>query len=181
MYQLVKIQDEIAVPPAKFNKDLNTSIKESIQEKYEGMINNQIGVILAVKDIEEVGEGLIHPGDPSVHYSVNFKLLTWMPKQHEVVEGEVIDIAEFGAFIRAGALDGLVHVSQVMDDFVSYDEKNAQLSGKQTHRILKEGDPVRARVISISFKEQSKVGYTMRQPYLGSLKWPKEPMAEDKK
>ena len=94
-----------------------------------------------------------------------------MPREHEIVEGEVVDITEFGAFVRAGALDGLVHVSQIMDDYVSYDEKNAQLVGKQTKKILKVGDPVRARIISISFKEQSKVGLTMRQPFLGSMKW----------
>ncbi len=58
-----------------------------------------------------------------------------------------------------------------MDDFVSYDEKNAQLTGKQTHRLLKEGDKARARIISISFKETNKIGLTMRQPFLGSLKW----------
>jgi DNA-directed RNA polymerase subunit E' len=94
-----------------------------------------------------------------------------MPREHEIVEGEVVDITEFGAFVRCGALDGLVHISQVMDDYVSYDEKNSQLMGKQTRRILKEGDKVKARIISVSFKEQSKLGLTMRQPLLGNIKW----------
>jgi len=58
-----------------------------------------------------------------------------------------------------------------MDDYVSYDEKNSQFVGKQTRKVLKEGDLVRARVISISLKEQSKLGLTMRQPFLGALKW----------
>jgi DNA-directed RNA polymerase subunit E' len=103
-----------------------------------------------------------------------------MPKEHEVVEG-IGDITEFGAFVRCGALDGLVHVSQIMDDFVSYDEKNSQLVGKQTHRTLKEGDQVRARIISISFKEQSKLGLTMRQPMLGSMKWSTEEAPKEEK
>ena len=97
-----------------------------------------------------------------------------------IVEGEVVDITEFGAFIRCGALDGLVHVSQVMDDFVSYDEKNSQLVGKQTRRVLKEGDKVRARIISVSFTEQSKLGLTMRQPFLGNVKWLTEETKEHK-
>jgi len=171
MYQIVTLEDVIAVPPTKFNLDIKTAVKESIEERFGGRIDTDIGVVLAVKDIEEIGEGKVFPGDPSVHYPVKFKVLTWMPKEHEIVEGEVVDITEFGAFVRAGALDGLVHVSQIMDDYVSYDEKNSQLVGKQTRRILKIGDPVRAKIISISFKEQSKVGLTMRQPFLGSLKW----------
>jgi len=171
MYQIVIVEDEIPVPPEKLNLDVENAVKESIEEKFEGNINNDIGVILAVTDVDEVKEGLILPGDPSVHYPVKFKLLTWMPREHEIVEGEVVDITEFGAFVRCGALDGLVHISQVMDDYVSYDEKNSQLTGKQTRRMLKEGDKVRARIISVSFKEQSKLGLTMRQPMLGSFKW----------
>src|SRR3972149_5511521 len=171
MYQINTLEDSIAVPPMKFNMDVDQAVKESLEEKFEGKIDAEVGVVLAVVEIEEVGEGKIFPGDPSVHYSVKFSVLTWMPREHEIVEGEVVDITEFGAFVRAGALDGLVHVSQIMDDYVSYDEKNSKLVGKQTRRILKIGDPVRARIISISFKEQSKVGLTMRQPFLGSLKW----------
>jgi DNA-directed RNA polymerase subunit E' len=178
MYQLVTVEEEIPVPPTKLNLNTEKAVTESIEERFEGKIDNEIGVILAVTNIEKVEEGRILPGDPSVYYPATFKLLTWMPQEHEIVEGEVVDITEFGAFVRCGALDGLVHVSQVMDDFVSYDEKNSQLVGKQTRKVLKEGDAVRAKIISVSFKEQSKLGLTMRQPLLGSLKWLAEPFVE---
>lgn len=180
MYQMVDVEDEISVPPEKLNLKLEESVKESLEAKFEGNINTDIGVILAVIEVNGIEEGSILPGDPSVHYPVKFKILSWMPKDHEIIEGEVVDITEFGAFVRCGALDGLVHISQVMDDYVSYDEKNSQLIGKQTRRVLKEGDKVRARIISVSFKEQSKLGLTMRQPLLGALRWLIEPAAEKK-
>jgi DNA-directed RNA polymerase subunit E' len=180
MYQIVTAEDEIAVPPTKLGSDVKKSVKESIEEGFEGKIDNSVGVVLAVTEIDEIREGMIVPGNPSVIYPVKFKLLTWMPKEHEIVEGEVVDITEFGAFVRCGALDGLVHVSQVMDDFVSYDEKNSQLVGKQTRRVLKEGDKVRVRIISVSFTEQSKLGLTMRQPFLGNVKWLTEETKEHK-
>jgi len=180
MYQLVTVEDEISVPPEKLNLELEDSVKESLEAKFEGNINTDIGVILAIIDVDNIEEGVVLPGDPSVHYPVKFKLLSWMPREHEIVEGEVVDITEFGAFVRCGALDGLVHISQVMDDYVSYDEKNSQLIGKQTRRVLKEGDKVRARIISVSFKEQSKLGLTMRQPFLGSFKWLTEPAVAEK-
>ena len=70
----------------------------------------------------------------------------------------------------------MVHISQIMDDFVSYDEKNSMYSGRETKRTLKEGDPVRARIISVSLgkKTENKVGLTMRQPFLGALSWIEE-------
>jgi len=180
MYQITTMEDEISVPPTKFNLDLEQAIMESIGEKYEGKIDVDIGVSLAVVEIKEIGEGRVLPGDPAVHYATKFDLLVWQPREHELVEGEVVDITEWGAFLRVGPLDGLVHISQVMDDFVSFDEKNAQLVGRSSHRVLKTGDKVRARIIAISFKEQSKIGLTMRQPLLGNVKW-LEAAEKDKK
>jgi len=181
MYQITTMEDEISVPPTKFNLDLEEAILQSIGEKYEGKVDVDIGVALAVVEVKEVGEGRVLPGDPAVHYATKFDLLVWQPREHELVEGEVVDITEWGAFLRVGPLDGLVHISQVMDDFVSFDEKNSQLVGRSSHRMLKVGDKVRARIISISFKEQSKIGLTMRQPYLGNLKWVEAAEKEKKK
>ncbi len=176
MYQIATIEDEIAVAPKLFSLELDDAVKQSIGEKYEGKTTEEIGVPLAVVSVDEVGEGKVLAGDPAVHYTTKFKILCWQPRDQEVVEGEVTDITEFGAFVRIGALDGLVHISQVMDDFVSYDEKNAQLAGKSSKRILKKGDAVRARIISVSLKENNKVGLTMRQPFLGAEKWGFGPM-----
>jgi DNA-directed RNA polymerase subunit E' len=114
-------------------------------------------------------------------------MLTYKPKLQEIVEGEFKEIAEFGAFISIGPIDGLVHVSQIMEDFVNYNEKEQQFDGKETKRNLKLGDKVRARVVTISKKStllDTKIGLTMRQPGLGSLDWldadaknPKNPKA----
>jgi len=56
-----------------------------------------------------------------------------------------------------------------------YDEKNKRLVGKETKKSLTEGDLVRARIVALSLKERdpekSKIGLTMRQPWLGNLKW----------
>ncbi|MBI4015944.1 MAG: DNA-directed RNA polymerase [Candidatus Aenigmarchaeota archaeon] len=181
MYQLVEAEDTITVAPLKFSMEAEKAIKDSISEKFQGKIDNDFGIYLSVVSIEDVGEGKILPGDPSVHYPTKFTMLTWMPREHEVVEGEIVDITEWGAFVRIGPVDALTHISQVMDDFVSFDEKNAQLVGRASKRILKVGDKVRARIISISLKEQSKVGLTMRQPFLGNLKWVEEKAKEEKK
>ncbi len=45
-------------------------------------------------------------------------MLTYMPFVEEVVAGEVTELAEFGAFVRIGPIDGLVHVSQITNDFL---------------------------------------------------------------
>jgi DNA-directed RNA polymerase subunit E' len=181
MYRIVTVKERIKVPPENFGMEVEEAVKKSIEQKFEGLIDPRLGVILAVVSVDEIGEGRILPNDACIHYDVTFKLLTFLPELHELVWGEVIDNTEFGSFVRIGPMDGLVHISQLMNDFVSYDSKNAVFIGKQTRRNLKEGDKVRARVISVSLAKQQKIGLTMRQPLLGSLTWIEEEKRKKKK
>ena len=118
--------------------------------------------------------GKIIPGDGATYHKVNFSLLTFYPKIQEIVEGEVVEIADFGAFVRIGPIDALLHVSQLMDDFISYDEKQGVLLGKETKRKLASGDQVRVRITAVSMGRagsSGKIGVTARQPFLGKLEW----------
>jgi len=72
----------------------------------------------------------------------------------------------------------MAHISQIMNDYVSYDKKNSILVGRDTRKVLKEGDLVRVRIISIAYTKDNRVGVTMRQPGLGALRWLEE---EEKK
>jgi len=73
----------------------------------------------------------------------------------------------------------MIHVSQTMDDFVSF-SKDKTLAGKETKRTLKVNDICRARIIAVSFKDilNPKLGLTMRQQGLGKLDWIKEEAEE---
>lgn len=175
MYRIATVEDKIRVPPEKLGTDVKKAIKSAIADQFEGIVNSRLGVILSLISIDKVGEGKIVPNDPGVYYDCEFKLMTFKPEIHEIVYGKVIDNTEFGSFIRMGPMDGLIHISQLMDDFVSFDSKNSLFLGKESKRTLKEGDLVRARVISVSLKRgENKIGLTMRQPGLGGLAWIKE-------
>lgn len=179
MYKMLDVQDTVRVDPTKFDMDLEDSIVESLKEEYEGTLNPDIGIILSIEDISEVGEGRIIPEDGAAYYPARFKMLIFEPQNHEVVLGEVVDITEFGAFVRIGPIDALVHVSQVMDDYVNYDEKHDSLEGKELGKTLKNNDLVRSRIISVSYSKENKVGLTMKQPGLGAIKWIEEEEEEE--
>src|SRR3989344_1750470 len=172
MYKVLTVKDEVRVLPTKFNLELKEAVKASLQETMEGHLNPEIGVFLAVTEITSVGEGKIIPEDGAVFFPTEYKVLVYKPELNEIVFGEVVDITEFGAFTRIGPIDALVHVSQLMDDRISYDQKNAVITGKKTGNKLKEGDIVKARIVGISLgKGRSKISLTMRQPTLGSMEW----------
>ncbi len=172
MFKILKVKDEVRVPPVKFDLQLDQAVKESLQEQIEGKMNSDIGVYLVITEVLSVGDGKIMPEDGAIYYPVEFKMLAYKPEINEIVLGEVVDVTEFGAFTRIGPLDALVHVSQIMDDKISYDAKNAIFTGKKTGIKLKEGDIIRARIVGVSLgKGRSKVSLTMRQPCLGSIEW----------
>ena len=125
--------------------------------------------------LKEIGKGIIIPGDGSSYYEAKFEVLSFKPELQEVIVGRIKDIVDFGAFITLGPIDGMIHVSQTMDDFVSF-SKEKTLAGKESKRSLKINDVCRARIIAISFKDplNPKLGLTMRQQGLGRLDWIEE-------
>ena len=175
MFYKVELRDHIRVPPNLFSLPLEEAVIKRIKSKYSGHISKDLGIVIDVPGVKEIGEGVIIPGDGASYYDVSFELLTFRPEMQEVVVGKIKDIAEFGAFINIGPIDGMIHISQTMDDFVSF-SKDKTLAGKETKRILKVNDLCRARIIAVSFKDvlNPKLGLTMRQQGLGRLDWIKE-------
>jgi len=176
MYKLIEVKDTVRVLPSRFNEPLKEVIIDVLKKTYEGLTDSDLGVILAITEVKDIGVGRVVMGDGASYHDVIFEALVYKPEINEVVMGEVIEIVEFGSFIRLGPVDGLVHVSQVMDDFVGFDKKKGVLYGKESKRSLKEGDKVRARIVTVSMKRgtRGKIGLTMRQPGLGKLEWIKE-------
>lgn len=174
MFEVVRIKDKLRVPPTKLGTKMKKALLEIAQEQYEGLIDDDLGVIVAVMNAKKCGEGRIVPGDGAVYYDAELEFLTFRPKVHEIVEGFVNETAEFGLFVRVGPMDGLIHVSQIMDEYLNYDSKNSQFISKESKLKIGLNDKVLARIVSVSLKgtiADSKLGLTMRQPFLGKLQW----------
>jgi len=172
MYYRIEVKDRIRVTPNLFDLDTKEAVIKSVKKKYDGYISKDLGVVMDVSGIGQIGEGIIIPGDGSSYYEAIFDVLSFKPELQEVVAGKIRDIVDFGAFITLGPIDGMIHVSQTMDDFVSF-SKEKTLSGKESRKTLKVNDVCRARIIAVSFKDplNPKLGLTMRQQGLGRLDW----------
>lgn len=174
MYEIVTMKESVRVPPKFLEESSLESVRKALREGVEGIMDKDKGIILCVTDVKEISDGNIIAGDGAVYYDTLFEALVYRPELHEVVDGEVIEVVEFGVFVRIGPLDGLVHVSQASDEFMSF-SKEGVLAGKTGGKTLKVGDRVRARLVTISLKSaSSKIGLTMKQPGLGKFEWLEE-------
>jgi len=175
LYYLTKIEDTVRIPPYRFEDPLEEVAIETLNETYNGRLDKKLGLLVSVNNIEVIGEGKLIMGDGAAYHEVVFNAVFFKPELYEIINGEVIEIAEFGAFIRIGPMDGLVHVSQVTDDYINYDSKRGALLAKESKKTLEEGNFVRARIVAVSLKgkstKETRIGLTMRQPSLGRLEW----------
>jgi DNA-directed RNA polymerase subunit E' len=138
-------------------------------------MDEEVGSVVSVADVHDIGEGTVLPGRAGVYYEAEFDAITFDPSMQEVVDGEVVEVVEFGAFVGIGPVDGLLHVSQISDEYLAYDGENQQLASTESNRTLSVGDSVRVRVVTKSIDERnprdSKIGLTAKQPGLGKHGW----------
>jgi len=184
MYRLVSLNDTIRIPPERFGDNIEEVTNKIVQETFEGTIKKDYGLIVVTNNIKPDGDGIVIHGDGGLYQKVDFDALVYQPILQEIVDAVICEIVEFGAFCHIGPMDALIHMSQIMNDYVDVDSENERITGKENKRVLKIGDGVRARIVAISLNElsarESKIGLTMRQPQLGSYEWLKEEKQQDK-
>lgn len=174
MFYLTEIEDHVRVEPKHFGLPTAEAVERQLKETYTEHYDKEIGKVVSIVEISNVGEGIIIPGDGAAYYKSKFRIVAWKPELHEIVYGTIEEITNFGAFINMGVMRGMIHISQTMNDFVNFSKSNV-LTGKTSKRTLKKDDMCLARIVAISHKgDQPKIGLTMRQPGLGKLDWIKE-------
>jgi len=174
LFSISTLLDVVRIPPSLFGTALKKAAINILKEKYESMINADLGYIIMILDakVEEMGKMIA--GDGGTFHKVEFDALTFYPKLQEIVQGEIVDITDFGAFVRIGPTDALLHLSQVMDDYLKSDVKSGMIIANQSGRTLKVGASLRARITAVSLGKAAtmgKIGITCRQPYLGADEW----------
>ena len=178
MYKRVRLRDTVEVPPRHLADVSPTMVKKLLQDKLEGRMDEDVGSVVSVIEVHDIGDGAVLPNKPGVYYEAEFDALTFDPQMQEVVDGEVVEVVNFGAFVGIGPVDGLLHVSQISDEYLAYDEENQQLASRESNRTLGVGDAVRARIVTKSIDERnprdSKIGLTAKQVGLGKHGWLQE-------
>ena len=184
MFQIEQRTDVVRISPEKFGSKLKNVAFEVLRSKYESTINSDMGYIIQVTDVDMDPVGKIIPGDGARYHKVKFSVLSFFPILQEIVEGEIVEITDFGAFVRIGPTDALLHLSQITDDYLTSDVKQGVILANQSKRTLKVGSKLRVRITAVSLgrgASMGKIGVTCRQPYLGALEWIADDIIKSKK
>ncbi len=183
MYVSIEKQYVARIPPEKLSGDYLKAVSDVAKTSIEGRLvdleeqnyQNQKAFIISVLSVEPIGEGTIVHGDGGVYQSIKYNALGYLPEMQEIVDGFVTSVKEFGAFIRFGPFEGLLHKSQIMDDRIDIDLTNQRIVGKESKREIRVGDKLRVKIVSLNLASSSvmdsKIGLTMKQLGLGKVEW----------
>ncbi len=175
MYKRVRLKDTVEVPPEQLADVSPQRVKNLLQDKLEGRLDEDVGSVVSITEVHDIGEGTVLPNRPGVYYEAEFDAITFDPAMQEVADGTVVEVVEFGAFVGIGPVDGLLHVSQISDEYLAFDGENQQLASTESNETLGVDDPVRVRIVTKSIDERnprdSKIGLTAKQPGLGKHTW----------
>jgi len=185
MYIMIENENIARIPPEMLSNDYNESIMRVARETIEGKLidvdddetqkSPSKCYVVSVVEVKPIGDGAIVHGDGGVYQTIKYKAIAYYPEMHEIIDGVVVSVKEFGAFVRIGPFDGLLHISQIMDDRIDKDMANQRFIGKDTKRDLKIGDRVRVRIVAMNLNSSSirdsQIGLTMKQIGLGKLEW----------
>ena len=174
MFSISTLVDVVRIPPNMFGVNLKNAAIEILKGKYESMINPELGYIVMILTAKVEPMGKMIPGDGGTFHKVEFNALTFYPMLQEIVNGELVDITDFGAFVRIGPTDALLHLSQVMDDYLKSDVASGMIIANQSGKTLKVGSTIRTRITAVSLGKAAtmgKIGITCRQPFLGANEW----------
>jgi len=177
VFSVSTLEDIVRIPPSLFGTSLDKAAIDILKSKYESMVKQDLGYIIMILSANVEPMGKLIAGDGGTFHRVTFDALTFYPKLQEIIYGELVDITDFGAFVRIGPTDALLHLSQVMDDYLKSNIASGVILANQSGRTLKIGSTIRTRITAVSLGKAStmgKIGITCRQPFLGADEWIQE-------
>jgi DNA-directed RNA polymerase subunit E' len=173
MYYLTRIRETIRIPPNRFGQPIDEVILDISRTKNETTIGADIGMIVAILNVNQISPGRIVPGDGATFHDVEYEAITFKPLDDEVSEGEVVETTKFGFFMRIGCTDALAHISQIADEYFQISSRaSGVLVGRESGRSIRPGDLVRGRIITATVDHVSmKIAVTMKGEGLGLKTW----------
>ena len=95
LFSISTLGDVVRIPPSLFGTTLKKAALNILKEKYESMINAELGYIIMILDAKVEEMGKMVAGDGGTFHKVEFDALTFYPKLQEIVHGEIVDRNNF--------------------------------------------------------------------------------------
>ncbi|TGZ46537.1 Dna-directed rna polymerase ii subunit rpb7-like protein [Temnothorax longispinosus] len=88
----ISLEHEILLHPRYFGPQLLDTVKQKLYTEVEGTCTGKYGFVVAVTTIDNIGAGIIQPGQGFVVYPVKYKAIVFRPFKGEVLDAIVTQV-----------------------------------------------------------------------------------------
>lgn len=137
--------------PRFVNRDLMLNIENELRSLVEGKYTPQWGYTVVVYEVVSVGKGIIDNYDASVHYTVTFRALVFVPKVDELLMCVVKRIEGF-VVAHCGPLEIVIALDNVGENRGEYEYEDSQGEKRfvSTNDEIRVGSKVFVKIIEMN-------------------------------
>lgn len=136
-------------PDLVIHRIIREFLQRKLDKKRQSKLNKKMG------DIAELASERERLAEDAERETLDLKITEFMAgKIGNIYNGIISSVTPFGLFVELeNTIEGLVHVSNMDDDYYIYNDKSMRLIGERTGKVYKIGDRVQVKVIGVDITE----------------------------
>ena len=131
--------------------------------------SGKYGFVIAVTTIDNIGAGLIQPGQGFVVYPVKYKAIVFRPFKHEVIDAVVTQVNKVGLYTEIGPLGCFISRHSIPADMKFDPNSNPPCyKTEEEDQIIQQDDEIRLKIVGtrVDASDIFTIG-TLMDDYLG--------------
>lgn len=137
-------------PDLVIHRIIRNFLQQKLDKKWQNQLNKKMDKIA---DLASERERIAEDAERE---TLDLKIAEFMAnKIGNSYYGIVSGVMPFGLFVELeNTVEGLVHVSNMDDDYYIYNEKSMRLFGEKTGKVYKIGDKVKVKLVDVNIAER---------------------------
>lgn len=164
MFVLAEMKDTVRIQPWLFNVPTNEAIINVLNQKFANKVVHNVGLCIALWDIQKLENSYIFPGDGSHHTVVYFRYVIFRPFADEILIGRIKSCSKEGVQVTMGFFDDITIPVDAMQDPTRFDENEQlwaweyQMEDGKHDLFMEIGEEIRFRIVDQTFVDTTPVG-----------------------
>jgi len=154
MFVLYEMQRDVRIEPVNLDLDRVEAVTDELNQKLSNRVMMDVGLCMALWDIQSLGDGIIYQGDAGIHCEVKFRYIVFRPFQDEIVIGKIKNCTSDGVHVTLGFFDDILIPPEGLQYPSKFDEQEqiwiweyrSEHSEDVHNMYMDKGEPIRFRV-----------------------------------
>ena len=170
MFYHMDMKHDVQLHPRYFGAGLLDTVRKKLFKEVEGTCSGKLGFIVAITNLDSIGDGLIQTGTGFVNFPIKYRAIVFRPFKGEVLDAVVTQINKVGIFAEIGPLSCFISRHSIPID-MEFDGQANPPCYKTKHdetTVINQDDEIRVKIVGVRVdaKDLFAIG-TLMDDFLG--------------